>query len=119
MPPKGIKKETPMISRLSCLSEEYGWACLRRARENEEAIPLIELLYETMHPALELTALRTGPTIETALRRPTSVSNKRKDLFKMSSKWNKRREMSNKVISSCPCPPDMTPAVARSLGLIP
>jgi len=70
MPPKGVKVGENRGWQLGPIGVEYEAMCLYLARENEAAIPVVELLYETMHPALELTALRTGPTLETAGRRP-------------------------------------------------
>jgi len=88
------------------ISADYEALCLYRARENEAAIPMIELLYETMHPALELTALRTGPTIETALRRPVGLQ----------KGYNVIRPKPAKPRRSWP--PGMSKSVARSLGLV-
>jgi hypothetical protein len=90
------------------ISADYEALCLYRARENEAAIPMIELLYETMHPALELTALRTGPTIETALRQPTENRNQMASK-KLTRKINTPRRS---------WPPGMSKSVARSLGLV-
>jgi hypothetical protein len=92
------------------ISADYEALCLYRARENEAAIPMIELLYETMHPALELTALRIGPTIETTLRRPVGLQKGAKIIHQdIHPKPAKPRRS---------WPPGMSKSVARSLGLV-
>ena len=69
------------------------------------------MLYDTMHPALELTALRTGPSIETALRDSGLINGSgrlpiiRNPLLSPAKTRTPRRSW----------PPGMSKSVARSL----